>query len=88
MSYFLTYNESFLLTIILMIGIAWTIISIFIGFMTVHDYTFKETVISLIITFVFMIIAAILALVIIIMWDQLWQFIKTLGKEMTRNVLG
>lgn len=88
MSYFMTYNESFLLTIILMVGVSWSLISIFIGFMTVHDYTFKETVISLIITFVFMIIAAILALVIIIMWDQLWQFIKTLGKEMTRNVLG
>lgn len=88
MSYFLTYNESFMLTIILMLGISWSVVSIFVGFMTVHDYTFKETVISLIITFVFMIIAAIIALVIIIMWDQLWMFIKTLGKEMTRNVLG
>jgi sugar lactone lactonase YvrE len=86
-SYFLTYNESFLLTLTLMIGTAWSLISIFVGFMTVHDYTFKETVISLIITIVFMIIVAILALIIIIMWDQLWQFIKSLGKEMARNVI-
>ncbi len=87
MSYFLTYNEAFLLTVILMIGIVWSVIAIFVGFMTVHDYSFKETAVSLIITFVFMIIAAIVALVIIIMWDQLWQFLLTLGKEMTRNVL-
>ncbi len=87
MSYFLTYNESFMLTIILWIGIVWSIVSIFLGFMTVHDYTFKETVVSLIITFVFMIIAIILVMVIIIMWDQLWMFIKTLGKEAARNVL-
>lgn len=87
-SYFLTYNESFLLSMILYIGIIWSIISIFLGFMTVHDYTVKETIVSLIITVVFMIVAAVLILVIIIMWDQLWQFIKTIGKEMTRNVLG
>jgi sugar lactone lactonase YvrE len=87
-SYFLTYNESFMLSIILGIGIVWSLISIFLGFMTVHDYSAKETVVSLIITFVFMIIAAVLVLVIIIMWDQLWTFIKSLGKEMARNALG
>jgi len=88
MSYFLTYNESFLLSIILGIGLIWTLISVFLGFLTVHDYSVKETVVSLIITVVFMIIAAIVVLIIIIMWDQLWQFIKSLIKEMTRNVLG
>ena len=87
LSYFLTYNESFLLGVILYIGIIWSLISIFLGFMTVHDYTVKETIVSLIITVVFMIVAAILILVIIIMWGELWQFIKTVGKEMARNVL-
>lgn len=87
-SYFMTYNEAFLLTIMLLLGTAWSIINIFLGFMTVHDYSFKETVISLIITLVFMIIAAILVLIIIIMWEQLWQFLQTIGKELTRNVLG
>lgn len=88
LSYFLTNNEAFLLSIILYVGIVWSVISIFLGFMTVHDYSVKETIVSLIITVVFMIIAAILLLVIIIMWDQLWQFIQTIGKEMARNVLG
>ncbi|MDF2943054.1 MAG: integral rane protein [Herbinix sp.] len=88
LSYFMTLNESFLLSVMLAIGMVWSLVSIFLGFLTVHDYTAKETVVSLIITFVFMIIAAIIALIIIIMWDQLWQFIKSLIKEMTRNVLG
>jgi sugar lactone lactonase YvrE len=87
LSYVLTYNESFLLDIILYVGLFWTLITIFLGFMTVHDYTTKETVVSLIVTFVFMIIAAILAIIIIIMWDQLWQFIKSIGKEAARNVI-
>lgn len=88
MSYFFTFNETFLLNIIMYIGLIWSIICIFLGFLTVHDYTVKETVISLIITVVFMIIAAIITLIIMIMWEQLWEFIKTIGKEMTRNVLG
>jgi sugar lactone lactonase YvrE len=88
MSYFLTYNESFLLTIILNIGIIWSVVIIFIGFQTVHDYTMKEMISSTIITFVFMIIAAVITLIIIIMWEQLWQFIQTLVEEMMGNVLG
>jgi tetratricopeptide (TPR) repeat protein len=87
-SYGMTYNETFLLTILLYTGLVWSIISIFLGFMTVHDYSFRETIISLIITAVFMVIAALVALIIIIMWEQLWTFIKTVGEEGARNVLG
>jgi Flp pilus assembly pilin Flp len=87
LSHVLTSNEAFLLDIALNIGIVWSLIIIVVGFMTVHDYTLKETIISLIITCVFIIIAAIISLVIIIMWNQLWQFLKTIGKEMAQNVL-
>jgi hypothetical protein len=88
LSYGMTYNETFLLNIIIFVGVLWSIISIFLGFMTVHDYTFWKTILSLIITAVFMIIAALVALIIIIMWEQLWTFLRTIGEEMTRNVLG
>lgn len=85
-SYVLTYNESFILTIILMVGIGWTLVNIFQGLSTVHDYTFGETVVSLIITFVFMLIAAIVVVIVSIMWGQLSDFLITLGKEIIRNV--
>ncbi len=87
-SYFLTYNESFILTVIMLVGVGWSIATIFEGLSTVHDYDFKETVISLIITFVFMLIAVIVVLVVIIMWDQLSDFLLTVGKEVIRNVTG
>jgi hypothetical protein len=87
MSYVLTNNESFILTIILVIGLGWSVVNIFLGFMTVHDYTFKDTIISFIITFIFMVIVIIMALIIIIMWEQLWGFLKTVGRELIRNVL-
>lgn len=87
LSYGMTYNESFILTLLLVIGVVWSVITIFTGLMTVHDYTFRETVMSLIMTVIFMIIAAIMVLVIVIMWEKIWQFILTIGKELFLNVL-
>ena len=43
MSYVLTYNESFILTVIMIIGLVWSIAVIFEGLSTVHDYDFKNT---------------------------------------------
>lgn len=88
MSYILTYNESFILTVIMLVGVGWSIAVIFEGLSTVHDYDFKRTVVSLIITVVFMLIAAIVVLVVIIMWEQLYDFLLTVGKEIVRNVTG
>ena len=85
-SYFLTYNESFLLTVALIVGVGWTLVNIFQGLSTVHDYEIGETFVSLIITFVFMLIAAVVVVIVLIMWDQLADFLVTTGKEIIRNV--
>ncbi len=86
-SYVLTYNEAFLLTIVLIIGITWSVITIFLGLQTVHDYTFGETVKSILLTVVFMIIVAVIGIIISIMWDSLYSFLASVGKEMIQNVL-
>lgn len=88
MSYVLTYNESFILTVIMIIGLVWSIAVIFEGLSTVHDYDFGHTVLSLVITAVFILIAAVVVLVVIIMWEQLYDFLATVGKEIIRNVTG
>lgn len=86
-SYVLTYNEAFLLTLVLLIGIAWSVITIFIGLQTVHDYTFGETVKSIVLTAVFMLIVAVIGIIISIMWNSLYTFLTAVGKEMIQNVL-
>lgn len=88
MSYILTYNEAFILTVIMVVTVGWSIAVIFEGLATVHDYEFKGTIVSLIITVIFMLIAAVVVLVVIIMWEQLYDFIITVGKEIIRNVTG
>lgn len=85
-SYVLTYNEAFLLTLVLLIGIVWSVITVFIGLQTVHDYTFGETVKSIILTVVFMIIAAVIGIIISIMWNSLYTFLTSVGKEVLQNV--
>ena len=85
-SYLMTYNEAFLLTIVLLIGISWSVITIFLGLQTVHDYTLGETVKSIILTVVFMIIVAVIGIIISIMWNSLYTFLTALGKEIIQNV--
>lgn len=85
-SYGLTYNESFLLTVILMVGIVWSVAAIFVGLQTIHQYEFGDAVRSLIITIVFMIIAAVIGIILSIMWDSLYRFIISVGKELLQNV--
>lgn len=85
-SYGMTYNESFLLTILLLVGAVWSVLLIFLGLMTVHDYSAKETVMSLVLTAVFMAIVAIMALIIVIMSEELYEFLYTIAQEVLRNV--
>lgn len=85
-SYGLTYNESFLLTIILAVGIVWSVITIFIGLQTIHQYEFKQNVRSLIMTAVFMVIIAVIGIILSIMWNSLYHFLISVGKELIQNV--
>lgn len=86
LSYVFTYNESFLLTLIMLVGGTLSVISVFTGLQTVHDYSGKETVKSLLMTAVFMIIAAVVAIIVIILWERLYQFLFTVVQEVIRIV--
>ena len=85
-SHFLTYNESFLLTLIMIAGIAWSAAVIFIGLQTIHQYSFKETVTSLILTVMFMLIIAVVCIILSMMWNSLRTFLTSVGKELIYNV--
>ncbi|MBO7402369.1 MAG: YIP1 family protein [Lachnospiraceae bacterium] len=87
LSYAMTFNESFILTIILIVSIIWSVVNLFCGLMNVHDYTFKETVKSIVMTIFFMIVAMIIALILTIMFEQLFNFITSVGRELVLNVL-
>ncbi len=88
LSYVVTNNESFFMTVGLLTGVTWTLVLVFVGLMTVHNYTVKGTIGSIILTFVLMLVVVIVVMVITIMWDKVWSFLSTAGEELKQYVLG
>lgn len=87
LSYCVTTNEAFFLDVIILIGSVWTVILIFLGLQTVHNYTVKETIKGILLTALFMFVVIVVILIVTIMWEQVWKFLSTIGKEMVQNVL-
>jgi hypothetical protein len=86
LSYYFTYNEVFILELIINVGMGWSALLIFIAIQELHNYTIRESIKSLLLTFLFMAIAAVIFAFIQIMGDQLIQFVIALIKEAFRNV--
>lgn len=72
--------------IIIGIGIAWTIILLLLGVMTVHNYTLAKTLVTLILTFVAMLIVIFVALLILDMINQAYGFLYSLYTELVYRI--
>ena len=88
LTYVVTYNEVFLLQTFLQIGGLWSFIILFLGLQEMHNYETRTTIKSFLITFLFMLIATVILLMLIVMFDQLKQFIESIVKELIANVTG
>lgn len=86
LSYCVTANEAFFLDVLLWGGGIWTIVLLFVGLQTIHNYTVKETVKSILVTALFLFVVIVVILVVTIMCEQVLQFVTTIGKELVRNV--
>lgn len=82
-SYGLTNNEAFVLTILSVLGIAWSAMLVFIGLIETHNYSFKDTLKNVILTLLAMILAIVAVAIIYLIWTQLFKFIQTLIMEVT-----
>lgn len=85
-SYVVTTNEAFFLSVAMVIGVVWTVILLYIGLQTVHNYTAFETIKAVLLTFLLIFVVIIVIMIVTIMWDQVWTFLRTLGEELTQNV--
>jgi tetratricopeptide (TPR) repeat protein len=86
LSHYVTTNEVILLDFVYTSGIVVSGVFIFLAVQELHNYTIRETIKSFLLTFLFMMIVALLFSFIQIMGDQLIQFIIGLIKEAIRNV--
>lgn len=85
-SYVVTTNEAFFLSVAMVIGVVWTVILLYIGLQTVHNYTAFETIKAVLLTFLLIFVVIVVIMIVTIMWDQVWTFLTTLGEELTQNV--
>jgi tetratricopeptide (TPR) repeat protein len=86
-SYVLTLNEVFVLELLMMVGWAWWFIQVILGLKEIHEYETRQAIGSIVYSIAFMAIFLILAVIVLVMGQQVLQFFTALIKELTRNVL-
>jgi sugar lactone lactonase YvrE len=85
-SHITTENENFLLIFMLIGGLSWSGVVLWLGLQEVHNYSFSNTFISLIFTAAFMLIALVLIFNMTILFNQFVQFFEAIIREAYANI--
>lgn len=80
-SNFVVQDEEAYYYLILYFGIAWFVLLVITGVMTIHNYTFGKTLITLICTFVAMFIIIFIALLLYSLLTQVIAFVQSVYNE-------
>ena len=88
LSHIVTLNEVFLLDFALLFGGIYTISVLWLGFQETHNYSFRSTLTSLLITFGFMAIMLVVIFNLTVLFDGIVTFIESIGQEAYINVRG
>jgi hypothetical protein len=75
------YEEVFYFVLIVC-AVGWTLILLLIGVMTIHNYTFGKTLVTLLLTFVAMIIIIFLAALLVDLINQIYGFFRSIYFEL------
>lgn len=81
LSNMLTRDESAFLFFVSVITTCWTVILLFSGMKTVHQYKFWQTFFSILFTIVAMVIIIILAVLLVSLFQQVYLFVNALYTE-------
>ncbi len=81
LSYCLTYNEQFIMSIANFVTYAWSGILLLMTIANIHNYSFKETLKNIILTILGMLIVAFTLLLVYMFMSQLIDFIISIIKE-------
>jgi len=86
LSHFITGDEAIFYFLLDGIGLFWFIFLLFIGIMTVHQYSVSKTVGTFFLTIVVMGIIIFLGLLSFSLIQQIYAFVETIFKELTYRV--
>jgi len=88
LSYTITFNEVFLVNFLLIAGICWFCLTLYMGLQEIHNYSVGNTIKSIFFTAGFILIAIIALLILTILFQQMVQFLEALGREAYYNATG
>lgn len=75
-------SESIILTYAVTLSQLWGALMAFIGLSVIHEYSFKKTLLSVILTLVGLIIMLFISVLFLILWQQLYNFVVTIAFEL------
>jgi len=80
-SRFISMEEAAFYHIIIGVAIAWSVLLLLIGVMIVHNYTLLKTLITLILTFVAILVLVFIGLLMVNLFNQIYGFLWSLYTE-------
>lgn len=82
----LSIDESFFIQAALTFMLAWTLVTIYLMVMQVHDYSFKEGTASLLMTLFFMVVAVLVGSLVLLLLQQVVLFVNEVVTEVMLRV--
>ena len=86
LSYVLTQNEAFVITLGSIVIVAWTVILLIMSVVEVHNYTGKETVKTVFLIMFFMLMAIVVFAILYLVWMQVYDFMDAVKEELIYRV--
>ena len=79
----LTLDETAFYSAVQWIGIGWTVLTLVIALREVHQYSLTKTIVTIVITFLGLMIVVVVVAIVYSVFSQLIGFITTLWSEIT-----
>ncbi|MCL2406089.1 MAG: hypothetical protein FWC92_11180, partial [Defluviitaleaceae bacterium] len=76
----------FFFNTVMLVGVSWSAILLLLGLQEMHNYETRTALKSIVLTVLFMLIIIVVLLILAVIWDQLYNFVFGVGRELIRNV--
>lgn len=87
-SNFAVYDEAIWLSAIYYLGMGWSIVLMIQAMRAVHQYSFKKTLLSMLLTLVAMLLILFLAVLLVSLFQQVYLFCYTIYTEIAYRIRG
>lgn len=86
-SKFVTIDEGAFITMATTVAFAWMVLLMFLANSTVHQYSFGKSVFAMVLTFFGVLILLLLLILVMSLFVEMWDFIKTIYQELVFRLM-